>query len=73
MPSTEQKRAAARDAKAHGKKPSDLHVKVMNVSLILYAEHEFNASTFASRVVAGTGSDMYSAIAGGIGALRRSP
>ena len=42
----------------------------MNVSLILYAEHEFNASTFTSRVVAGTGSDMYSAITGGIGALR---
>ncbi|MBR7538869.1 bifunctional 2-methylcitrate synthase/citrate synthase, partial [Mycobacterium tuberculosis] len=54
----------------HGKKPSELHVKVMNVSLILYAEHEFNASTFACRVVAGTGSDMYSAICGGIGALR---
>ena len=42
----------------------------MHVSLILYAEHEFNASTFASRVIAGTGSDMYSAITGGIGALR---
>jgi len=42
----------------------------MHVSLILYAEHEFNASTFACRVVAGTGSDMYSAIVGGIGALR---
>jgi 2-methylcitrate synthase len=42
----------------------------MHTSLILYAEHEFNASTFASRVIAGTGSDMYSAIAGGIGALR---
>ena len=54
----------------HGKKPSDLHVKVMNVSLILYAEHEFNASTFTSRVIAGTGSDMYSCIAGAIGALR---
>ena len=42
----------------------------MHVSLILYAEHEFNASTFASRVITGTGSDVYSAIAGGIGALR---
>ena len=42
----------------------------MHTSLILYAEHEFNASTFACRVVAGTGSDMYSAITGGIGALR---
>jgi 2-methylcitrate synthase len=42
----------------------------MHTSLILYAEHEFNASTFTSRVIAGTGSDMYSAITGGIGALR---
>jgi 2-methylcitrate synthase len=42
----------------------------MHTSLILYAEHEFNASTFAARVVAGTGADMYSAITGGIGALR---
>ena len=42
----------------------------MHTSLILYAEHEFNASTFACRVIAGTGSDMYSAITGGIGALR---
>ena len=42
----------------------------MHTSLNLYAEHEFNASTFAARVVAGTGSDMYSAITGGIGALR---
>ncbi len=54
----------------HGKKPSDLWVRAMHTSLILYAEHEFNASTFTSRVVAGTGSDMYSAICGGIGALR---
>ena len=54
----------------HGKKPSDLWVRAMHTSLILYAEHEFNASTFAARVVAGTGSDMYSAIAGAIGALR---
>jgi 2-methylcitrate synthase len=54
----------------HGESPSDLWVKAMHTSLILYAEHEFNASTFASRVIAGTGSDMYSAITGGIGALR---
>jgi len=54
----------------HGKKPSALWVRAMHTSLILYAEHEFNASTFAARVVAGTGSDMYSAIAGAIGALR---
>lgn len=54
----------------HGKKPSDEWVRAMHTSLNLYAEHEFNASTFASRVIAGTGSDMYSAIAGGIGALR---
>jgi 2-methylcitrate synthase len=54
----------------HGRKPSDLHERSMDVSLILYAEHEFNASTFAGRVVAGTGSDMYSAITGAIGALR---
>jgi len=54
----------------HGKKPSDLWVRAMHTSLILYAEHEFNASTFTCRVIAGTGSDMYSAITGGIGALR---
>src|SRR5471032_1526767 len=54
----------------HGKEPSDLWVRAMHTSLILYAEHEFNASTFAARVIAGTGSDMYSAICGGIGALR---
>jgi len=54
----------------HGKKPSDLWVRAMHTSLILYAEHEFNASTFAARVIAGTGSDMYSCIAGAIGALR---
>lgn len=54
----------------HGKKPSDLWVRAMHTSLILYAEHEFNASTFTGRVIAGTGSDMYSAIAGAIGALR---
>ncbi|EGF89470.1 2-methylcitrate synthase [Asticcacaulis biprosthecium C19] len=54
----------------HGKKPSESWVRAMHTSLILYAEHEFNASTFAARVVAGTGSDFYSAIAGAIGALR---
>lgn len=54
----------------HGEKPSDSWVKAMHISLILYAEHEFNASTFTSRVIAGTGSDMFSAITGGIGALR---
>ena len=54
----------------HGEKPSDSWVRAMHTSLILYAEHEFNASTFTCRVVAGTGSDMYSAICGGIGALR---
>ena len=54
----------------HGEKPRDSWVRAMHTSLILYAEHEFNASTFTSRVVAGTGSDMYSAICGGIGALR---
>ena len=54
----------------HGHKPSDLWEKAMQVSLILYAEHEFNASTFAGRVIAGTGADMYSAITGAIGALR---
>ncbi|KKB75956.1 methylcitrate synthase [Devosia soli] len=54
----------------HGKTPSESHVKAMHVSLILYAEHEFNASTFTARTIAGTGSDMFSAIAGAIGALR---
>lgn len=54
----------------HGKKPSAQWEKAMHVSLILYAEHEFNASTFTGRVVAGTGSDMFSAITGAIGALR---
>ncbi|AYA39537.1 2-methylcitrate synthase [Xenorhabdus nematophila] len=54
----------------HGQKPSESWEKAMHTSLILYAEHEFNASTFASRVIAGTGSDIYSAITGGIGALR---
>ena len=54
----------------HGRKPSDAWVRAMHTSLNLYAEHEFNASTFTARVIAGTGSDVYSAIAGGIGALR---
>lgn len=54
----------------HGAKPADSWVQAMNISLNLYAEHEFNASTFTSRVIAGTGSDMYSAITGAIGALR---
>jgi 2-methylcitrate synthase len=54
----------------HGKKPPASWVRAMHTSLILYAEHEFNASTFTCRVVTGTGSDMYSAITAGIGALR---
>ncbi len=54
----------------HGKPAPASWVSAMHASLILYAEHEFNASTFTARVVAGTGSDMYSAITGGIGALR---
>jgi 2-methylcitrate synthase len=54
----------------HGKPPSELWVRAMHTSLILYAEHEFNASTFTARVIAGTGSDLYSCITGAIGALR---
>jgi 2-methylcitrate synthase len=54
----------------HGKPPSDAWVRAMHTSLNLYAEHEFNASTFTARVIAGTGSDVYSAITGAIGALR---
>lgn len=54
----------------HGEAPKASWVKAMHTSLILYAEHEFNASTFAGRVIAGTGSDMHSAITGAIGALR---
>ena len=54
----------------HGKSASAQHVKALDRSMTLYAEHEFNASTFAARVIAGTGSDMYSAITGAIGALR---
>jgi 2-methylcitrate synthase len=54
----------------HGSRQSEEWVRAMQVSLILYAEHEFNASTFTARVIAGTGSDMYSANAGAIGALK---
>lgn len=54
----------------HGAPPPEEWVKAMHISLNLYAEHEFNASTFAGRVIAGTGSDIYSAVAGAIGALR---
>jgi 2-methylcitrate synthase len=54
----------------HGKKPCASWEKAMHISLILYAEHEFNASTFTGRVIAGTGSDIHSAITGAIGALR---
>ena len=54
----------------HGEKPRASWIKAMHTSLNLYAEHEFNASTFTCRVIAGTGSDMHSAICGGIGALR---
>ncbi len=53
----------------HGRAPSATWVAAMHTSLILYAEHEFNASTFAARVIAGTGADIYSAITGAIGAL----
>ena len=54
----------------HGEEPSQLHADALDKSLILYAEHEFNASTFAARVIAGTGSDMHSCITGAVGALR---
>lgn len=54
----------------HGKKACPSWEKAMNISLNLYAEHEFNASTFTARVIAGTGSDIYSAVSGAIGALR---
>jgi 2-methylcitrate synthase len=53
----------------HGDKPSDLWEKAMHASLVLYAEHEFNASTFTGRVIAGTGADIYSCVTGSIGAL----
>ncbi|SEP41955.1 2-methylcitrate synthase [Methylobacterium sp. ap11] len=54
----------------HGRPPSASHVRAMHTSLVLYAEHEFNASTFTARSIAGTGADMHSAITGAIGALR---
>jgi 2-methylcitrate synthase len=54
----------------HGAEPPVTRARMLDITLILYAEHEFNASTFASRVIAGTGSDIYSAITGAIGALR---
>ncbi len=54
----------------HGARPRDSHIRAMHTSLNLYAEHEFNASTFTARCIAGTGADIYSAIAGAIGALR---
>ena len=54
----------------HGEPPSPLHADALDKSLVLYAEHEFNASTFTARVIAGTGSDMHSCITGAIGALR---
>ena len=54
----------------HGQPPSTAWVRAMHTSLILYAEHEYNASTFAGRVIAGTGSDLYSCVTGAIGALR---
>ena len=54
----------------HGEPPSVLHARSLDQSLVLYAEHEFNASTFTARVIAGTGSDMFSCLTGAIGALR---
>jgi 2-methylcitrate synthase len=54
----------------HGRSPSELHKRAMNVSLILYAEHEFNASTFTARIITSTLSDLYSGVTGAIGALR---
>ncbi|TDJ36026.1 MAG: 2-methylcitrate synthase [Gammaproteobacteria bacterium] len=54
----------------HGKRPSELHRKSLDTTLILYAEHEFNASTFTARIIAGTLSDFHSAVSGAIGALR---
>lgn len=54
----------------HGREPGTLWVRAMHTSLILYAEHELNASTFTARVIAGTGADLYSAVVGAIGALR---
>jgi 2-methylcitrate synthase len=54
----------------HGRPPTELQIRAMHTSLNLYAEHEFNASTFTARVIAGTGSDIYSCVSGAIGALR---
>lgn len=54
----------------HGRKPSEDHARALDIASILYAEHEFNASTFTSRVITGTGTDFYSAITGAIGALK---
>ncbi len=54
----------------HGRPPKESWVRAMHLSAVLYAEHEFNASTFTCRMIAGTGSDVYSAVCGGIGALR---
>jgi 2-methylcitrate synthase len=54
----------------HGVKPSELHERALDITFILYGEHEFNASTFTSRVITGTGTDLYSAITGSIGALK---
>jgi 2-methylcitrate synthase len=54
----------------HGKKPDELHRRAIDVSLILYAEHEFNASTFTARVITSTGSDLVSAVVGALGALK---
>src|SRR6202012_305183 len=54
----------------HGPRPRESHVRAMHTSLNLYAEHEFNASTFTARCIAGTGADIHSAITGAIGALR---
>ena len=54
----------------HGRKPTEDHARSLDVTFILYAEHEFNASTFAARVISGTGTDFYSAITGAIGALK---
>lgn len=54
----------------HGKPPAELYARSLDKSLIVYAEHEFNASTFTARTIAGTGTDLYSAIGGAIGALR---
>jgi len=53
----------------HGRPPTEAEIRAMHVSLILYAEHEFNASTFTARSIAGTGADLYSAVTGAIGAL----